>query len=179
MALMHYPVTDKNGEVICSAVTNLDLHDMARAARTYGVSRFYVVTPLEDQKILAQRIVDHWVTGPGSKYNPKRKQAISLVMITDNLEQAIREIEQETGEAPEIVVTDARPQAKSMDYAGYRAHMDKGKPCILVFGTAWGMTKEFIETADIVLDPIIGPTDYNHLSVRSAASIILDRLLGR
>ncbi|SHK27450.1 hypothetical protein SAMN02745216_03191 [Desulfatibacillum alkenivorans DSM 16219] len=179
MALMHYPVTDKNGQVIHSAVTNLDLHDMARASRTFGVDRFYVVTPLEDQKSLAQKIIGHWVTGAGSEYNPKRKQALSLIRIADSLEDAAREIEQETGERPEIVVTDARPQARSMGYADFRSRMELGKPFILVFGTAWGMTKEFIEAADIVLDPISGPTDYNHLSVRSAASIILDRLLGR
>ena len=179
MALMHYPVTDKNGRVIHSAVTNLDLHDMARAARTFGVSRFYVVTPLEDQKTLAQRIIGHWVTGAGGEYNPKRKKALSLISVTDALEDAAREIEQETGETPEIVVTDAKPQAGGMGYADFRRRMESGKPFILVFGTAWGMTKEFIEAADIVLDPIEGPTDYNHLSVRSAASIILDRLLGR
>ncbi len=179
MALMHHPVTNKNGEVVCSAITNLDLHDMARASRTFGVNRFYVVTPLDDQKVLAQRIIDHWVTGTGSEYNPKRKQALSLLQVVDNLEQAALEIEQETGECPEIVVTDARPQASSMDYPEFRNRMQKGKPFILVFGTAWGMTEEFIEAADIVLDPIHGTTGYNHLSVRSAASIILDRLLGR
>ena len=152
---------------------------MARAARTFGVTRFYVVTPLDDQKILTQRIIDHWVTGPGSEYNPKRKKALSLLRVVDSLDIAAREIEQETGERPEIVVTDARPQAKSMNYAEFRNHMNEGKPFILVFGTAWGMTKEFIEAADVILDPIVGPTDYNHLSVRSAASIILDRILGR
>jgi len=30
--------------------------------------------------------------------------------------------------------------------------------------------------ADAALEPIVGPTEYNHLSVRSAVSIILDRL---
>ena len=57
IALVHYPVTNKNGEVIASAVTNLDLHDMARSARTYGVKGFYVVTPLEDQKALAAQLM--------------------------------------------------------------------------------------------------------------------------
>jgi len=32
---------------------------------------------------------------------------------------------------------------------------------------------------DMLLEPIEGYTDYNHLSVRSAAAIILDRLLGK
>jgi hypothetical protein len=56
--------------------------------------------------------------------------------------------------------------------------MDGGEPCLLIFGTAWGLSPALLETADFVLAPIEGPTDYNHLSVRSAAAIILDRLLG-
>jgi hypothetical protein len=34
------------------------------------------------------------------------------------------------------------------------------------------------ERADLVLAPILGPDAFNHLSVRAAASIILDRLCG-
>jgi hypothetical protein len=33
--------------------------------------------------------------------------------------------------------------------------------------------------ADYVLDPVLGNTDYNHLSVRSAAAVILDRVFGK
>ena len=54
-----------------------------------------------------------------------------------------------------------------------------GKAYVLIFGTAWGLTEEFISKADYVLEPIVGKTDYNHLSVRSAAAIIFDRLLGQ
>ena len=53
-----------------------------------------------------------------------------------------------------------------------------GRPHLLVFGTAWGLAETFISEADYILAPITGPTDYNHLSVRTAAGIILDRLLG-
>ncbi|MCP4687771.1 MAG: RNA methyltransferase, partial [Desulfobacterales bacterium] len=31
LALLHYPVVNKNGEPVASAVTNLDLHDISRA----------------------------------------------------------------------------------------------------------------------------------------------------
>ncbi|HEY6838272.1 MAG TPA: RNA methyltransferase, partial [Geobacteraceae bacterium] len=60
------------------------------------------------------------------------------------------------------------------------AHMvcDAEQPYLLVFGTGWGLTEELFERADLVLRPIKGPGSYNHLSVRSAAAIILDRLLG-
>jgi hypothetical protein len=53
------------------------------------------------------------------------------------------------------------------------------RPCVLVFGTAWGLSEALMETADYILVPVSGPEDYNHLSVRSAAAIILDRLMGR
>ena len=55
--------------------------------------------------------------------------------------------------------------------------LKNGKPHVLVLGTAWGLSEDFILTADYVLEPIVGKTDYNHLSVRSAAAIIFDRLL--
>ncbi|RLB43293.1 MAG: hypothetical protein DRH23_16495, partial [Deltaproteobacteria bacterium] len=32
--------------------------------------------------------------------------------------------------------------------------------------------------ADVFLEPIVGPTDFNHLSVRAAVAITLDRLFG-
>ena len=54
VALIHYPVVNKNGETIASALTNLDLHDISRAAKTYGLEAFCVVTPLEDQKDLVE-----------------------------------------------------------------------------------------------------------------------------
>ena len=44
-------------------------------------------------------------------------------------------------------------------------------PYLILFGTGWGLTSE-------ILEPIRGKTKYNHLCVRSAVSIILDRLLG-
>jgi hypothetical protein len=41
------------------------------------------------------------------------------------------------------------------------------------------MAPSLLDRADIVLNAILGPGDYNHLSVRAAVSIILDRLRGR
>ena len=55
VALLHYPVYNRQRQIIISSVTNLDIHDIARAALTYGVHRFYLVTPLKDQLQLIQR----------------------------------------------------------------------------------------------------------------------------
>ena len=178
IALLHYPVSNKNGEVIASAVTNLDLHDMARSARTYGVAGFYVVTPLEDQKVLAAKLVDHWVTGRGARYNPKRREALQLVQIRDNLQQVIDAIEQAGGQRPQTIVTCARPQEGSVSYASLRKVLQDGTPGLLLFGTAWGLTPDCMAAADIILDPVRGTGAYNHLSVRAATAIILDRLCG-
>jgi hypothetical protein len=178
IALIHYPVTNKNGEVIASAVTNLDLHDMARSARTYGVAAFYVVTPLEDQQALAAKLVDHWVSGGGARYNPKRCEALQLVHIRDNLAQVVAEIERAQGRRPKTIVTCARPQTGSVAYGTLRKTLGDGAPGLLLFGTAWGLAPDCMSTADIILDPVRGIGSYNHLSVRSAAAIILDRLCG-
>ena len=55
-----------------------------------------------------------------------------------------------------------------------------GKPVLLVFGTGWGLADEVIQAADVLLEPVRAreATGYNHLSVRAACAIMLDRLLG-
>jgi hypothetical protein len=179
LALIHYPVYNINGEVIASAVSNLDLHDISRAAKTYEVRAFYVVTPLEDQRRLVERIISHWTEGVGAKYNPDRCEALSLIRVAVSLEAAKDEIARDGEGAPTTVVTDAKPHERSISY-GALAEMIRSKhPHLLLFGTAWGLTQEFIDQADYVLAPITGRRGYNHLSVRSAAAIVLDRLLGR
>jgi hypothetical protein len=178
VALTHYPVVNKNGETIASAVTNLDLHDISRAAKTYGVNRFYVVTPLSDQKDLVSRIVGHWTAGAGARYNESRKQALDLIRIEDSLESAKHHITDLGHGAPKIVATCARYFDHSIGYDRMRTLLKGKEPYLLVFGTAWGLTDSLLNSADYILRPIGKNRDYNHLSVRCAASIILDRLLG-
>jgi len=36
-ALIHYPVLGRDGRIITTAVTNLDIHDIARSSRTYNI----------------------------------------------------------------------------------------------------------------------------------------------
>ncbi len=179
VALIHYPVVNKNGEVISSAVTNLDLHDISRAAGTYGVEAFYVVTPLADQKILVEKIVSHWQKGAGSIYNPDRRKALELIRIKDSLEEVSADIRDNGGKRPIIVATSAREYDSGIGCGLLREMLStRDEPCLLIFGTAWGLTRNLIENSDYILKPVKGNTDYNHLSVRSAASVILDRLLG-
>lgn len=179
VALVHYPVIDKNGETIASAVTNLDLHDIARVCRTYGVKGYYVITPLADQKILANRILDHWISGAGGRYNPERQRALELVRVRDTFEQCAIEIAAAEGRRPLTVATTARRGADDMSCRRLKGMIEIATPVLLAFGTAWGLTEDFLAQADHILEPLAGKRIYNHLSVRSAAAIIVDRLLGR
>lgn len=178
IALLHHPVKNKTGEIIGSAVTNLDLHDIARAARTYGVSRYYVSTPFHDQQELVKEITDHWQTGHGARSNPARGEALSIVRVAGNLDDIVAEVSKRHGTDPFLVMTSARKQPDTIEYIEVRSLLENKRPVLLVFGTAHGLADEVMKKADGVLPPISGDSGYNHLSVRSAASIILDRLCG-
>ena len=52
-------------------------------------------------------------------------------------------------------------------------------PWLILFGTGSGLTDGVLEQCDHLLDPIEGAGEYNHLSVRGAVAIILDRLFGK
>ncbi|MCG6907364.1 MAG: RNA methyltransferase [Anaerolineae bacterium] len=177
VALVHHPVVNKDGDTIAAAVTNLDLHDIARVAKTYGVKGFYVTTPLADQQHLVRRITAHWLEGPGGCHNPKRREALALIRLADSLEQALAEIGREAGERPRTVATAARRRPGSIGFGDLRRQLSGGSPHVLVLGTAWGLAPSVFEAADTVLEPVEGPSLYNHLSVRAAAAVILDRLL--
>lgn len=183
LALLHHPVLDKNGAVVTTAVTNIDVHDIARMSRTFGVRAFYVCTPVATLRRLVDRIIRHWELGPGATYNETRKEALSRVRQAPELDAVIAEIERETGVFPRLVATTARSGPNRLSYPSLRSRLaEPGPPELLIFGTGWGLTPEILERADDVLEPIRG-TDtgagaYNHLSVRSAAAIILDRVRG-
>lgn len=178
IVLVHYPVINKVGETIGSAVTNLDLHDIARAAKTYGVDNYYIVTPYTDQQGLVEEILEHWKSGHGASYNPARKEALELVRVADSLETVIDRISSRRGSRPLLLTTSAQRQNKSLSYQAVRGKIKEKEPILLLFGTAHGMAPQVMEMADYTLPPVSGSTEYNHLSVRSAVSIILDRLLG-
>lgn len=178
VALLHYPVYNRHGHVVCSAITNLDVHDIARAARTYGVRGFYVVTPLEDQRRLLERLLAHWREGYGALTNPERKAALELVTVVASLPEAVARITGEAGRRPDLLGTGATATKPNLTYQEARARIHRGQPTVILFGTGWGLTRDVLRLSTCLLPPIRGATSYNHLSVRGAAAIILDRLLG-
>jgi hypothetical protein len=176
VGLVHHPVINKNGDVVASAVTNLDLHDIARAARTYGAGAFYVITPVEDQATLVDRILAHWIQGAGGRYNPKRRDALSLIRVSRTVREATEDIARENGTTPKTVATGAASRRGAVPFDTLRRDLRDGTPHLILLGTAWGLAEDVFAAADRILEPIAGTGDYNHLSVRSAAAIILDRL---
>ncbi len=180
IALLHYPVYDKNGQVVTTAVTNMDIHDIARSGCTYCAAGFFVVTPVKALQKLARKIIEHWESGYGSQYNTTRKEALAIARICDTLDDAIIAIEREAGEKPFLIATSARPAHNRASFATLRDMLSKGtRPFLILFGPGWGLTETILLQSDYVLEAVEGRGDYNHLSVRSAAAIILDRLLGR
>lgn len=178
-ALIHYPVVDKHGHLVSTSITNLDIHDISRSARTYGLRGYFLVTPIEAQHWLARRIMEHWEVGWGASYNPNRTDALQVVRLATDMENLVAQIEDEAGATPMLVATSARryPNSTSFRQLGDLMQSD-GTPVCLMFGTGWGLHPEMILECDQILEPIPGRTGFNHLSVRAAAAIIFDRLLG-
>src|SRR2546428_3869972 len=176
LTLLHHPVYDKNGAVVTTAVTNLDVHDLGRLARTYDVRAFYVATPVPTLRRLVERIMRHWDTGPGATYNHTRKEALALARLSTDLDAVIADIEREAGALPRLVATSAREGGRRLPFAALRRRLaEPGRPELLVLRTRWGPTADVIRRADHLLEPIRGVSGWNHLSVRSAAPLILDR----
>lgn len=180
IALLHYPVYDRNMKLVTTCVTNLDLHDIARVATTYQLARFFVVHPVPSQRALVKRIMHHWQEGFGAKYNDTRREAFEKLSLCRSLREAVEAVRQgSSGQSPDMVVTGAGRFKHTIGFADMRRRLLlENKPVLLVFGTGWGLSANLAAEADHVLEPIRGLGGYNHLSVRSAVSIIVDRLVG-
>lgn len=178
IALLHFPVYNKRHEVVTTCITGFDLHDIARTALTYGIKKYFVINPLPAQREFAQRIFEFWMEEDSLEFNWTRAEAFKLIAIRETLDEVIQEIEEGEGVRPQIIATSAKPVGKLI-YEDLRTEMAAaGKPYLIIFGTGWGMAEEVFDKADATLAPI-GNSDYNHLSVRSAIAIILDRLITR
>lgn len=179
IALIHYPVTNKQGDVITTSVTNFDIHDLARTARTYNVKHVFMVTPSEPQHKMVNVICGYWQEGFGAEYNPDRKEALTIVKPMKSFEECCLTIKGEGGIDPLRLATTAKRREDSLSFPTVREEWLKSseKPVLIAFGTGHGLTEGFLESCDGVLAPIDGAGDYNHLPVRSAVAIILDRLL--
>jgi hypothetical protein len=190
LSLLHYPITSREGKLIATAVTNLDIHDIARSSRTYGIKRYFIVTPVEAQHRVVSRILRHWKSDSAKEYHPDRATALRRVELALDFEAVRKQVFEECGEEPEVILTDAQIRSETqkalVSYADLRKELETGtrtRPVIIVFGTGWGVAPLFFPTVHRILAPVYGHKEdaegeYNHLSVRAAAAIILDRLFG-
>ena len=182
-ALLHHSMVDKQGKSVTTSITNLDIHDISRSARTYGLAGYYLVNPEAEQQRVAGRIMRHWNTGGGKDYNPDRTEAFRLTRIVSWLDDAIAAVAVAEGQKPFVVMTSARVTegTRQLGFGALRERVEAGtQPILLVFGTGWGIEGSLLQTADAVLEPIRPHRDshYLHLSVRAAAVTVFDRLLG-
>jgi hypothetical protein len=180
VGLVHYPIFDRHRKIVATNITNLDIHDIARACRTYGVERYYLIHPMRDQLMFVSRILEHWRVGDGASYNPMRRTSLTMVHTAETVDAAVRD----WGGDPYVISTHPRALdgVPAIGFKDLRAKMEaeSEEQLFLLFGTGFGLTEEFMRSCDYLLEGIRGASsdDYRHLSVRSAASICLDRLLG-
>src|SRR3990167_3860538 len=180
IALIHHPVLNKHGEIVTTSLTNFDLHDLGRTSRTYGVKKYFIVTPNESQQNMARYITHYWQEGLGLRMNPHRSEAFSDIIVTATLDETCLTIQKQHDKHPTLVATTARPSSeKTICFNELKELIRKSEePFLILFGTGWGLAPEVMEKAGMVLEPIRGGSDYNHLPVRAAVAIVLDRLLG-
>ncbi len=177
LAIIHYPVLDKRGDTVATSLTNLELHDVARSCMTFGVELCYIVTPLRRQTSIAERLIEHWESGYGARYNPDRAQALTKIRLVGDIEEMMKEIR--AAGSPVVIGTSSRQGSEIVKYEELRSWIRKDdRPFLLLFGTGWGLPPIVTEQCDRMLMPIRGRGDYNHLSLRVAIGIILDRILG-
>lgn len=192
VVLLHSPMVDRKGKEVTTAVTNLDIHDIARSCRTYGISKYFIVNPEPEQERLVKVILDHWREEVSKVHHPSRAEALSIVRFTRTFEEAFNEASAEAGVAPFVVMPDARDLRKEFgeawSYEELRHAWASGqiqRPLMIVFGTGWGISPSFFGQVNKLLKPLKraglreGERGYNHLSVRAAAAIVLDRLFGQ
>jgi hypothetical protein len=179
IVLLHYPVYNKEGRVVTTSIANMDIHDIARTAKTYAVKKFYIVNPIEEQRKLAKTIVNHWRNGYGAGFNDDRRAAFELIFIKESLQSVIDDIAGSIGFVPRTVATGANMSGNVLTFAEFRKLLlMENMPYLLIFGTGSGIADDVVGRVDYRLEPVKGREGYNHLAVRSAAAIILDRVMG-
>jgi hypothetical protein len=179
VALVHHPVLDQAGKTVTATITNLDVHDIARSARTFGCEAYYLVHPIVQQRTLVDTICTHWTSGSSAKRIPDRKNALAIVRTSASLEALAESLGGRS--AFELWVTSAKATPTLSWTAGRERLEAPGLPVLLLFGTSWGLAPSVMEQADHVLPSLNAQHDsgFNHLSVRAACAIMLDRLRGQ
>lgn len=179
VALMHDEVLLPHGTGTTS-VTSLDIHDIARSSKTYGFQVFFIVTPLKDQQKIAQKLLSFWQHEGGGDYNPDRQAALATTSVVSSCDEVIAYIEERHGKKPLVITTSAQviSAVPLISYYDQEVVWKEDRPVLILLGTGRGLAPRAYERADYQLTPLEGYSDFNHLSVRSAAAIIFAYWLG-
>jgi hypothetical protein len=178
IAVIHYPAYDKNGNIVATSLNNVELHDLARTCMTFETDLCYIVSPLPKQRQLMDQLLDHWLKGYGATYNPDRSLALRKIVMRSTLEEVLSDMDPHN--RPLVIGTSSRERGtRTISYEELRKRVrTAGERFLLLFGTGWGLTENVIEQCHMMLPPLKGAGDFNHLSLRVAMGIILDRIFG-
>jgi tRNA (guanine37-N1)-methyltransferase len=175
LALVHHPVLDRTGKVVTSALTNFDVHDLARSSLTYGLAGYHLVTPVTSQREKAEHIAALW---QADELPSSRGGALARVRTASSIADLVAELGN-----PRVVATSARadvfpnvPRRTAPELVA-EAALDS-RPVLILLGTGHGLADSLIPDVSCMLAPIDGLAGWNHLAVRSAGAILLDRLFG-
>ncbi len=180
-ALLHNDVVLKDGSVGQSTITSIDIHDIARSSKTYGIKEYFLVTRLAAQSQLAENFLDFWKDDEAACLNRSRAEVLAFVTVKKEIEDCIEHIKKIEGMSPILVVTSSR---REIPHEHMITFHDQGKlwrekrPILFIFGTSHGISPEVMNSCDFRLIPLEGLEEFNFLSVRSAVGIVLDRWLG-
>jgi len=179
LILRHDEVLGRGQSRLHASVTQVDLHDFSRLACTYGLGGFHCVSAMESQHRICQDIAEYWQNGSGRSYNPDRHQALALLQLHRSQQECLAAIEASQGAPALLVGTSAQETAASCDLEELLQNLPPERPLALQFGTSWGLSPEQLQACHAVLRPIQAHAPYNHLSVRCAAAILVDRLFAK
>lgn len=176
LGLVHYPVLDKEKKSVAVSLTNLDIHDIARCSCSYGLGGAYIVTPLKDQKSLLGEIISHWTHGAGGRSNPHRAAAFQTLFPADSVDDAIAHITKKCGQTPYLLASSAQGPG-DISFKEVKNTLER-RPVLLLLGTSQGLSPAILRKCNGTLPPLRYADSYNHLSVRMAGAILIDRILG-
>lgn len=177
MAVVHFPALDRNGRIVATSINSMEIHDLSRICMTYDVKLCYIVTPLERQIDMLKAIKRYWLEGPGLTYNRERAETLKRLKEVESVEEVLREIQEEG--TPFILGTSATHRGKGKVSEADVRRIQKDRPVLILLGTGYGLADETLSLCDAMLPPIRGRTGFNHLPMRVAAGILIDRILGR
>ena len=159
LGLVHYPILNRHKEEVQTSVTNLDIHDIARSASTYGVKEYFIITPDQSQHEYINKVISFWKSETGIAYNADRSRALSIITLEDSIELSIKKITTQEAMQPIVITTTARNMDKQISFEKISNLIQANQPVLLLFGTGHGLTDSVHNAADYILEPNQGASD--------------------